>query len=152
MQGIPGPSAATRPPFFCIFTTMQDEITVKTSEDGWLARLADAYRERRSITLIDDAKVGIDPSGQSLLEMGRHAKLSPRDWAGVMVSLGMSGFGVAMVIAAVFDPDPTSKLGLLVGGGTVCILGGGFSAVRILTRLRPPTLEVHGSGFRLRWG
>ncbi len=130
---------------------MDDEITVRTSESGWLARLADAYRERRPITLIDDARVGIDPNNESLLEMGRRARLTPRDWGGVMVSLGMTGIGLWMVFAAILDPEPTSKLGLLVGGGTACILGGGFSAVRILTRLRPPTLEVHGSGFHLRW-
>ena len=48
---------------------------------------------------------------------GRSAKLSRREWTAVLISAGMSVFGAAMVILAFVDPDPTSKLGLLVGSG-----------------------------------
>lgn len=101
--------------------------------------------------LIDDAQVGIDPTRQTLLDMGRTAVLNRREWAGVLVSLGLTGIGLWMVVAAVLDPEPTSKLGLLIGGGTACLLGGGFSAVRILTRSRPPTVEVGVRGIQIHW-
>jgi hypothetical protein len=83
--------------------------------------------------------------------MGISARLSPREWAAVAVSLGLSAAGVAFVVLAVLDPEPTSKLGLLVGGGALCALTGGASAVGILIRRRPPNIEVDGKGFRIRW-
>ncbi len=130
---------------------MSDELLVKTSETGWLARLAKAYRERVNVQLVDDAGAGVDPEAQNLLTMGREAGLSRREWGGVVVSLGLGGVGAGMVIGAILSPEPTSKLGLLVGGGTLCLVGGGFSAIRILTRTKPPSIEVSPRGFRLRW-
>src|SRR5690242_19240866 len=94
---------------------MHDELVIRTSESGWFARLAEAYREKRSVLLVDDAKVGVDPSTQSLVEMGWGARIAAPEWGAVGISLGMTGIGVALVAAAVFDPEPTSKLGLLVG-------------------------------------
>ncbi|MFB3077929.1 MAG: hypothetical protein ACE1Y4_07960, partial [Lysobacterales bacterium] len=88
---------------------------------------------------------------QSLLEMGRTAGLSRQEWASVLISLGLSGAGIWMVIVAIVSPEPTSKLGLLVVGGSVLIFSGGFSAIRILTDRRPPTVEVTPRGIRLTW-
>ncbi|MCZ6830908.1 MAG: hypothetical protein O7F73_15230 [Gammaproteobacteria bacterium] len=126
-------------------------MTVHTSEPDWLRRVADAYRQRHSVVIIDDAGVGIDPGNQSLLEMGRTAGLSRQEWASVLISLGLSGAGIWMVIVAIVSPEPTSKLGLLVVGGSVLIFSGGFSAIRILTDRRPPTVEVTPRGIRLTW-
>ena len=101
--------------------------------------------------LVDDAKVGIDPQNQSLVSMGISARLLPTDWVAVGVSLGLSAAGIGFVLLAVLDPEPTSKLGLLLGGGALCALTGGLSAIGILTRRRPPNIEVDGKGFRIRW-
>jgi hypothetical protein len=46
---------------------------VRTSEPGWLAQVAKAYRNREQIVIMDDANAGIDPSGQTLLQMGLSA-------------------------------------------------------------------------------
>ena len=73
------------------------------------------------------------------------------DWVAVGVAVGVSAAGVMMVVLAVLDPEPTSKLGLLVGGGAVCVLTGGLTAVGILTRRRPPTIEMGAGGFKIRW-
>ncbi len=124
---------------------------IRTSDQKWFENLAKAYKERRPVRLIDDANVGIDPARQSLLEMGKQAKLTRQEWTGVLISLGMVGVGIWMVLAAILDPEPTSKLGLLIVGGSVCILGGGFSAIRILTKLRPPSVRVTGKGFDIVW-
>jgi hypothetical protein len=125
--------------------------TIRTSEKGWLSRLAEAYRNRLPVRLIDDANVGIDPKSQNLAAMGLQARLSPTDWAAVGVSLGLSAAGVVFVVLAVLDPEPTSKLGLLVGGGALCALTGGVSAVGILVRRRPPNIQVDGKGFKITW-
>ncbi len=130
---------------------MGEEIIVQTSDKGWLKQLADAYRHRHNVVIVDDAGVGIDPQNQSLLAMGRQAGLARQEWASVLISLGMSGAGVWMVVTAIISPEPTSKLGLLVIGGSILIFSGGFSAIRILTDQRPPTVEVTSRGIRLSW-
>ncbi|HEY9596009.1 MAG TPA: hypothetical protein VHE79_16125 [Spirochaetia bacterium] len=125
--------------------------TIRTSQPGWFERLARAYRDRSPVFLVDDAHVGVDPRSQSLVAMGIRAGLSPTDWAAAGVSIGVSAAGMVMVVLAFLDPEPTSKLGLLVGGGAVCVLSGGLTAVAILTRRRPPNIEVGPRGFKIRW-
>jgi hypothetical protein len=125
---------------------------VRTSEAGWLAHVAKAYRNREQIVIIDDANAGIDPSGQTLLQMGLKRGLSRNDWIGVCVSLGMTVWGAVMVILAILDPDPTSKLGLMVGSGVVLTFGGGFTAIWILTNRKPPKVRVSPrGGFEIAW-
>jgi hypothetical protein len=127
------------------------EHVVRTSDPNWLQALAAIYRTRMTGLLVDDAGLGVDPADQTLLEMARRAKLSQREIAGVCVSLGMSGVGLTMIILAFLDPEPTSKLGLLVVGGCTCVLGGGFSAIRILTNHKPPTIKVTMQGTEISW-
>ena len=142
-QAAPGPDAGEPPP--------GAESVIRTSEKNWFARLAAAYKARTPVLLIDDARVGIDPQSQSLVAMGVKAGLSPSDWAAVGVSVGISAAGVTMVVLAFLDPEPTSKLGLLVGGGAVCVLTGGLTAVGVLTRRRPPNIQVGARGVTIRW-
>ncbi len=130
--------------------SMSDSV-VRTSEKGWVGTLAKAYKSRRHILLIDDANVGIDPERDTLVAMGIKARLSMEEWIGVGVSIGMSAAGTLMVVLAFIDPEPTSKLGLLVGGGALCVLAGGLTAIRILTRLRPPNITAGAGGIRISW-
>ena len=128
-----------------------DTITLRTSEPGWLRHLADAYKERIPVVLVDDGHVGIDPAHESLIAMGLKAKLSATEWTAVGVAIGMSAAGITMVILAFLDPEPTSKLGLLVGGGALCVLTGGATAIRILTKLRPPNVAFGPTGIHITW-
>ena len=127
------------------------EKVVHTSDPGWLRSLALLYKARASGVIVDDAHLGINPEDQTLLQMARVSGLSRREIASVSVALGMSGVGVTMVILAFLDPEPTSKLGLLVGGGAVCVLGGGFSAIRILTQHKPPSIRATAKGIEIFW-
>ena len=128
-----------------------DETLIKTSDERWLERLARAYKDRLPVSLIDDANVGLDPSTQTIFQIARSVGMSSREIAGVGVALGMSAAGAVMVGLAFLDPEPTSKLGLMIGGGITCLLGGGFSAIKILTREKPPTVRVTPSGFQIEW-
>ncbi|HUI65214.1 MAG TPA: hypothetical protein VL126_10260 [Bacteroidota bacterium] len=128
-----------------------EQMQIRTSEQNWFLQLAKAYRERIPVLLVDDAKVGIDPAMESLVAMGLKAKLTPREWTAVSVAVGMSAAGAAMVLMAVLDPEPTSKLGLLVGGGALCVLTGGMTAVRILTKMRPPNVQIGPAGVQILW-
>jgi len=128
-----------------------EEIQIRTSEEGWFTRLAQAYKQKTPVFLVDDARVGIDPGVESLVAMGLKAKLTPREWSAVGVAVGLSAAGAAMVVLAVLDPEPTSKLGLLVGGGALCVLTGGLTAVRILTKMRPPNVQIGPGGMKIFW-
>lgn len=125
--------------------------TIRTTEPEWLPRLTRAYRQHAQVELIDDAGVGIDPATQSLLQMGLAGRLSRREWTAVSVAGGMTVFGAGMVIAAILDPDPTSKLGLLVGSGALLALTGGFQTIRVLTRQKPPSITITAKGVHIGW-
>jgi hypothetical protein len=127
------------------------EKIVRTSDPNWLRTLALLYRARQAGVLVDDAHLGINPGDQTLLQMARVSGLSRREVLSVSVALGMSGVGITMVVLAFLDPEPTSKLGLLVGGGAVCVLGGGFSAIRILTHHKPPNIRATAKGIEIFW-
>lgn len=124
---------------------------IRTSTRGWLAELARAYRERVRIIIIDDANVGIDPSSDTLLDMGLKAGLSREDWMGVLLALGMTVFGAILIILAILDPEPTSKLGLLVASGAILVLSGGLTAIYILTKLKPPNIRASKAGIEIEW-
>jgi hypothetical protein len=124
---------------------------VKTSDPHWLKALAAMYRARQPGLLVDDAGLSLDPAQQTLLQMARQSRLSRKEIVGACVALGMSAAGITMVVLAFVDPEPTSKLGLLVGGGVVCVLGGGFSAIRILTTHKPPDIRATIHGIEISW-
>ncbi len=128
-----------------------NEVQIKTSSREWLKELAKAYKSRKRVKLIDDAGLGIDPSSQSLFDMGQRTDMSMRDWVGVLVSLGLGGAGIWMVRLAFLDPEPTSKLWLLVSGGCLALVTGGGMAIWILTERRPPTVRASPEGFEVCW-
>jgi len=134
-------------------TKLEDTNTlIRTSAAGWLKRVAEAYKARSPISIEDDAHIGIDPQEDSLLKMGIKAGLTRREWGAVLVSLGMAGFGVWLVVMAVIDPEPYSKVAAVIAAGAVLIGTGGLVAVRILTHVKPPNIRVSKSGvFEIYW-
>jgi len=83
------------------------------------------------------------------LDMGRKAKLSKAELAGVCVAVGMTAAGVGFVVLAFLDPEPTTKLGLLIVAGAVLALTGGHSAIHILTKVKPPNIRVTKNGIEI---
>lgn len=83
--------------------------------------------------------------------MGRQAGLGLTDWKRVAGCAGISVFGAGLIGLAMLDPEPTSKLGLILGSGAFCILSGAGGALYLLTGLKPPTVERDGAVFRIRW-
>ncbi len=125
--------------------------TIKTSQEGWLKKLAVAYKNKMPVTVLDDAKVGIDLNQDSIFDMGRKAELSAAEITAVCVSIGMSAAGIGMILLAFFDPEPTTKLGLLIAGGVTLLLTGGFSAIYVLTKQKPPRVKVGKDGIEIEW-
>lgn len=127
-------------------------LVIRTGSPNWLPALANAYKARASVHLIDDGNIGVDPVSQTLLEMGRKANLSQREWLAVLVSLGVGVAGAALLAAAILDPEPFSKIAIALVTGAVLIAGGGFSAVRVLVGHKPPNVKVSPrGGFEISW-
>lgn len=124
---------------------------IRTSEHGWLAALAKLYKEQLPAIIIDDAKVGINPSDHTLFDMARKADLSTAEITAVCVACGMGIAGIGLVLLAFYDPEPTSKLGLLVASGLVLALTGGLSAIYVLSKKKPPNIKVGANGFEITW-
>lgn len=127
------------------------DLEIHTSSRDWLVRLAAAYQARTAVTLVDDARLGVDPVQQTLLDMGRRANLSAREWFAVLVGLGMGAVGAWLIVMAVLDPEPYSKIGFALGAGTVLTLGGGLTSVRVITGHKPPHVRVSPGGFEIRF-
>lgn len=125
-------------------------LLIRTSQADWLPTLAGAYRSHTSVRLVDDANLGINPINETLLEMGRKANLSQREWMAVLVSLGVGALGAFLLVAAVLDPEPYTKITFALGTGALLIAGGGVSAVRVLVGHKPPNITVApGKGFQI---
>jgi hypothetical protein len=133
-------------------SAMAIDLTIRTSDKGWVATLAMAYRQKKAVLLIDDAEVGVDPANDSIFQMARRIGLSAAEWTQVLGCLGVSGIGLTMIILAAIDPEPTSKLTLLVTGGVLLAVTGGGAAIYIITGIRPPQIDVYGPGFAISWG
>lgn len=128
------------------------EVLIRTSAANWLRDAASAYRAKIPFQLEDDAQLGIDPREDSLFQMGKKASLSPREWSGVMVSLGVAGVGAWLVVMAVLDPEPYTKVATAIVAGAVLLGTGGLVAVRVLTHAKPPNIRVTKAGsFEIYW-
>jgi hypothetical protein len=127
-------------------------LIVKTSGPNWAQHVADLYRHRTHFVLEDDANLGIDPRAHTLLRMGLLGQLSRRQWSAVLISLGIAGAGAWLLLMAVLDPEPYSKIGTTIITGAVLLTTGGLTAVRILVNVKPPTVRVDAQGrFEIEW-
>ena len=124
----------------------ENSLTIRTSSAGWLASLAKAYQAQTSVYLLDDAKIGINPINDTLLDMGRKANLSQREWIAAFVALGISVAGAFLLAMAVFDPEPYSKIAFTIGTGAFLIASGGFAAIRVLVGHKPPSVRLDAKG------
>jgi hypothetical protein len=124
---------------------------IATSQQNWLAELSRSYKAREPVLLVDDARIGINPESESLLLMGRKAKLTAREWSAVLVCLGVSALGAYLLVMAILDPEPYSKIAFALATGALLIGSGGFMAVRILTKIKPPKVKMTTQGFEIEW-
>src|SRR4051812_35720450 len=109
---------------------------IRTSKKGWMNELAIVYKARLPFVLEDDADVGIDPREDTLVRMGLKAGLTRREWSGLLITLGIAGIGAWLLVMAVLDPEPYSKVAAAIATGAVLLGTGGLMAVRILTHLK----------------
>lgn len=112
-------------------------LILKTSNTEWLKIAIENYSKKRAFTLIDDAKIGLTEKDLiSAVTLIRAAKKkggsSIKTIAQALTSIGITGAGIYIVILAIADPEPTSKLGLLITGGLILAVTGSLGALSSL--------------------
>ena len=113
------------------------ENIVRTTDVDWLERAIKLYTDKLTFTFIDDAKLGISEADlKSAVALIRAAKskgmVAWQQIVGVLAGIGITGVGVWIIMAAIADPEPTTKLGLLVAGGIVLALTGSLGTLASL--------------------
>jgi len=110
---------------------------VRTTQKDWLERALRFYAKKEKFSLIDDAKLNLTSndlvSGVTLIKAAREkSELSWSQIVAVLTGIGITGTGVWIIAAAIADPEPTSKLGLLIAGGIVLALTGSLGTLAAL--------------------
>lgn len=111
--------------------------TINTSDSEWLEKALKAYSKKQQFSLNDDQQIGLKETDLksavaliSFAKKGRH--VSWRKISQLLASLGITGVGIWIIAAAIADPEPTSKLSLLVAGGLVLALTGSLGTLASL--------------------
>ncbi|MBN2380685.1 hypothetical protein JXM67_12870 [candidate division WOR-3 bacterium] len=109
---------------------------IMTTDPEWLEKALRCYRDAVGFTLEDDAEFGLREvdlrSGVSLVKAASRKRITVKQIAQILTGMGLGAAGIWMVIAAIIDPEPTSKLGLLIAGGVILTLTGGLAVLRAL--------------------
>ncbi|MGA1868527.1 MAG: hypothetical protein ACMUJM_08255 [bacterium] len=113
-----------------------NEIVCTTNKD-WLEQAIKLYTDKKPFIFEDDAKLGLTEADlKSAVALIRAAKskggVNWQQIVGVLAGIGITGVGVWMVAAAIADPEPTTKLGLLIGGGIVLAWTGSLGTLAAL--------------------
>jgi hypothetical protein len=110
---------------------------IKTSDNEWLEKSLKQYTEKNEFTFLDDANLGLTKDDlKSAIKLIKAAKSKGgktiKQITAVLVGLGVSAAGITIVILAIFDPEPTTKLGLLITGGFFLAITGAYGTLRAL--------------------
>jgi len=114
---------------------MEEEI--KTSDEKWFEKAVKAYSKKQPFSINDDQQLGLKEtdvkSAVSLISFARKQHIVPwKKITQVLASIGITGVGVWIVAAAIADPEPTSKLTLLIAGGLILAITGSLGTLTSL--------------------
>ena len=109
---------------------------VRTTDGAWLEKALRLYSRKQGFTFVDDAGLGLSDedlrTAAALLRAAGSRGLSPGRIAAALAGVGITGVGVWVIAAALADPEPTSKLGLLTAGGLLLTSMGALGALTAL--------------------
>jgi len=112
-------------------------IQVRTSNDNWFAIAQKLYHKKQAFIFIDDAGLGITEedlkTGRSFIHAAKSkGGVSWQQITVVLAGIGITGVGVWIIKAALADPEPTTKLGLMVAGGLIVTVTGSLAILASL--------------------
>ena len=103
---------------------------IKTINENWLEDALKCYKDMGKFKIIDNAKIGLNmkdvESGISIIKAAKtKGNYTWKQITGILIGLGLSAAGIYVIGLAIADPEPTSKLTLLIAGGMIITLTGG---------------------------
>lgn len=129
-------------------------MTIHTSNKDWLKMVIRQYSDKQPFTLIDDAAIGLTEEDlKSAINLLRGVKSKGIPWkqiVGVLASVGVSGAGIYILSLAITDPEPTSKLWLIVVGGLFMAVMGSFGTLSSLGVKFSVTASALGNSFNIK--
>ena len=109
--------------------------TIEINDHSSLEAVADAMKKKERFAVVTD-----DPDFRPL-GLDRH---SAEVWIGAAGGGMLMTFGAGALVLAFVDPEPTSKLGLLIGGGiAMALAGGGVIMTILVTRAKYTSVMRH---------
>jgi hypothetical protein len=101
---------------------------IEIKDHASLEDIASEMKNKHQFIIITDDK-NFNPLG--------YDKHSAEIWVGALGGGLLVAVGGGAILLAFLDPEPTTKLGLLIGGGTIMALcGGGIFVTILITRSR----------------
>lgn len=134
----------------------EQKAIIKTSQQNWLENALKLYTEKKTFTLIDDAGIGLTEDDlKTAVTLIKAAKekhgMSRSNIVAALAGIGITGLGIWMVFAAIADPEPTSKLGLLIVGGIIITLTGSLGTLAALgIKFSVSAKSPQGHAFEIR--
>ncbi|MBN2380731.1 hypothetical protein JXM67_13110 [candidate division WOR-3 bacterium] len=127
-----------------------------TSDPEFLTKAIRYYKEKLPVKITDDAGWGLnkeDVRTAIALLSASHKKggATLKKIAIIAGSLRVAGLGLALILIAVVDPEPTSKLAILFVGGTILVVSGGLTVLIALgvqwaVKVSRGSLEIYPKG------
>lgn len=128
---------------------------IKTTDEKWFEKALKAYSKKQEFCISDDLQLGLkDNDVKSAISLitfvKKQQKIPWRKITQVLASIGITGVGVWIIAAAIADPEPTSKLTLLISGGLVLALTGSLGTLAALGLKFHVTARRGGTEFHIR--
>jgi hypothetical protein len=108
--------------------------TIEIKDRASLKTIADLMKRKKPFVILTD-----DPNFKPL----GHDRHSAEIWIGAAGAGLLMYIGAGALALAFMDPEPTTKLGLLIVGGTMMVLTGGGIIITILVTRSGYTSAVH---------
>ena len=117
-----------------------------TSGENWLKQVVSHYQEEEAFVLVDDGGLGVDPSQESLFDMGQRSGLEPLDILRLALTNQLVFSGLFMMIAGIVAEER---------GATIALLAAGFAMMapvfHIYRSKRPRHVDQEAEGIRVSW-
>jgi hypothetical protein len=125
-----------------------------TSDNEFIKKILQLFKKGKSFEVYDDEGYGFkkedfENAFNFLKKIKETTGLSWNEIGQILTGIGLSAAGIWIVRLAIIDPEPTSKLGLLVASGAILILSGGFAILKAFGSKWNVNVNLRGNKFSI---
>lgn len=125
-----------------------------TSDNEFIKKILQLFKKRKSFEVYDDKGYGFKKEDfENALNFINKIKettgLSWNEIGQILTGLGFSTAGIWLVRLAIINPEPISKINLLVTSGVFLILSGGFAILKAFGSNWNVNVNLGGNNFSI---